>query len=123
MKTETATEDKKYNGWTNYETWNVKLWMNNDQGSYEHYKELTAEVWKGARGGRPSTLESRKDIATHDLSDLLKDEFEEAWQEIMEAAGKHIHMSSSVWADLVGAALSEVNWREIAESLLEDCED
>ena len=23
-----------YNGWTNYETWNVALWMNNDEGFY-----------------------------------------------------------------------------------------
>ena len=24
-----------YNGWTNYETWNVALWMDNDEGSYQ----------------------------------------------------------------------------------------
>ena len=24
-----------YNGWTNYETWNVALWMDNDEISYE----------------------------------------------------------------------------------------
>ena len=29
MKTDTA-EKKTYNGWTNYETWNVKLWLDND---------------------------------------------------------------------------------------------
>mgnify|MGYP003124253585 CR=1 FL=1 len=24
-----------YNGWTNYETWNVALWMDNDEESYQ----------------------------------------------------------------------------------------
>jgi len=27
--------DISYNGWENYETWNVALWINNDQGLYD----------------------------------------------------------------------------------------
>lgn len=27
--------DTSYNGWENYETWNVALWINNDQSLYE----------------------------------------------------------------------------------------
>ena len=25
-----------YNGWTNYETWNVALWMDKDETSYQY---------------------------------------------------------------------------------------
>jgi hypothetical protein len=24
-------KDRKYNGWSNYETWNFKLWLDNDE--------------------------------------------------------------------------------------------
>ena len=29
-----------YNGWSNYETWAVNLWMNGDQGYYEQLCEI-----------------------------------------------------------------------------------
>ena len=32
---QTDLTDTTYNGWTNYETWNVALWINNEEGLYE----------------------------------------------------------------------------------------
>jgi hypothetical protein len=31
-------KDNTYNGWTNYETWNVALWMQNDKQLYRFSK-------------------------------------------------------------------------------------
>lgn len=28
---------EKYNGWTNYSTWNVMLWLDNDEPAYRSY--------------------------------------------------------------------------------------
>jgi hypothetical protein len=39
------SENKRYNGWANYETWAVKLWMDNDPGEYEHWRETAQAVW------------------------------------------------------------------------------
>ena len=105
--------EKTYNGWTNYETWNVNLWMSNDKGSYRHYGALAQDAYDNAEAERFFT---RLERATLDLSDMLKEEFEQAMDEILG------DMSASVWADLLGAALSEVNWHEIAEHLIDDCD-
>lgn len=33
------TDDKAYNGWKNYETWNVALWIGNDEGLYSFARD------------------------------------------------------------------------------------
>ncbi len=103
--------DKEYNGWFNYETWNVALWMDNDSGSYEFWKERTIEAWENAKENRRYPTQTRLEAAACELADAIKQEHEENTPE-----------TTGVYADLLNAALSEVDWYEIAEHWIEAAE-
>jgi hypothetical protein len=107
--------DRTYNGWANYETWVVNLWIDNEEGSHRHWSARAAEIYEDA----PGSGDERHKAALYALEDELKAEHEDAKDTILQGGG----LCSSVWADLLGAALQEVNWREIAEALLDpaDC--
>ena len=100
---------KEYNGWTNYETWVVNLWMDNEEGTYDYWREVAQEVSSDLE--EPTNSMTKMDEAVYLLAERLKDYHEENRPEL-----------PGVYGDLIGAALSEVNWREIAEHLLENVE-
>jgi len=94
---------KEYNGWTNYETWVTALHIGNEASSCDYALGMTREA-----------LSQQNDVDTwtkaqhtkFTLADMLKD-----W------IGDDILESNSVDGlalDLMRAAVSEVNWDEIA---------
>jgi len=46
MNTQTVKKDTTYNGWKNYQTWNVALWINNDQGLYNQAVDYMRGICK-----------------------------------------------------------------------------
>jgi hypothetical protein len=95
-----------YNGWMNYETWLVKLWMDNDGGDCEYWRGVAREHLDAAS---ESPLLTRMQAAAIGLANELK---EKADDELPDLDG--------LWKDLLLAALSEVNWDEIARSLIDE---
>lgn len=95
------TNNEGYNGWTNYETWLAALWIDNDQGSYQHRLSLVQEV--------QDNYPDDEDKQAYQLSLLIKDWIEEL---------NPFNDQANLFVDLINAALSEVNWREIAVNFL-----
>ena len=94
-----------HEGWSNYETWAVKLWIDNE--------EAESLMWaEEAAGYLDEDGDALYETSRRRLAALLKEGYEENMPEL-----------EGVYADLLNAALSEVNWREIAESLLQSAEE
>tara|TARA_R110000744_G_scaffold285038_1_gene396495 strand:- start:1060 stop:1350 length:291 start_codon:yes stop_codon:yes gene_type:complete len=95
-------KDTDYNGWTNYETWCVNLWMTNDEVSQNDILELTRFTIKTF--GTNPVIE-----LAHALEARVQDERD--------------HTGAGMLVDLLNAALSEVNWHEIAANWIEDSDE
>ena len=97
----------EYNGWSNYETWNYKMWMDNDGSDY----------WI-EQAGNLLNQEDPDDAldkieATSMLAGQLKDECDEQLEQWMpDQAGP--------FADMINGSVCSINWHEIAAALIED---
>lgn len=81
----------------------VNLWLENEEGSYRY--------WRGrAKDAKREAKDDRYADARGLLAAWLKAELEESAPEL----------GATLWSDLLSAALSEVNWYEIAQHLLEE---
>jgi hypothetical protein len=84
-------EDGGYNGWTNYPTWDVHLWLTSDEETYNAASGVVADA------GAPSR-------AAGDLKEWI-----EGRNPLTDPA--------SLYSDLLGWALQSVNWDEVARAL------
>ena len=87
---------QEYNGWTNYETWNYKLWLDNNQETYDAVRTLA----KKQNDAFDLSIELSK--VAHDNAPLLE---------------------ASFYSDVLNASIREVNFFEIAESYLEEIKE
>lgn len=82
-----------YQGYTNHATWATALWIDNDAGLYHERTDIVRRML-------------RKDAETYEVAEVLKN-----W--IGELAPD---LGATLWADLLTAAIGEVNWQELAET-------
>lgn len=106
------SDETGHNGWKNFETWCVNLYLTNDEGTYRYWRDEARKHRDGA-GETEEVKEcglSVADAARLGLAGQLRAEIE---------AGADIE-TRSLYTDLVSAALSEVFWLDVAAAFLED---
>jgi predicted RNA methylase len=101
---ERKQEPNDYQGWTNYETWVVSLWMDNDVKQYLRMKGLAEKHLLECAGDKVE--------AAILLADALQKETEDGVPSYLKG----------VYADLLNGALDGVNYDEIARHWMRDIE-
>lgn len=85
----------KYNGWSNYETWNANLWIDNDYGLSENIALHTADLFGSYEDA---------DQITSMLANYIKDIFIDFAPDV-----------EGFYSDIINSAIKTVNWHEIAK--------
>lgn len=102
--------DKRYNGWANYETWAFALWFDNEEPLYRERVIMGTHFFEEAEADGCIT---KSDRARIDFTEWL-----EAWAE-----ENRPDLGASLWSDLLGAAISGIDFREIADNWLSEIDD
>ena len=85
---------EKYNGWTNYPTWDVKLWMDNDERIKSDILSIMQKNLNSAEEDK-NYIEALKETMLHDIP-------------------------FGMLFDLLSWAFKMVNWFELAQAYIDD---
>jgi hypothetical protein len=101
-----SAAEKTYNGWKNYETWTVMLHLDNDEETYTMVRE------------RAEALDA--DAPRYELAMWLKEFAETLCGMGDESEEFGIPEPTLLAMDMIRAALSEVDWDEMAAHVLSE---
>lgn len=107
-----SAPDTTCNGWTNYETWCVALWW--DEDPFLANQRRPEMIVNALAFTEPAMLPDQHDRAVRVLSEAIKDYVTDP------SSGMIPDLEAGLAADLLGASLRSVNWREIATNWLEE---
>lgn len=89
-----------YNGWTNYETWNANLWIDNDWRLSEQIAIGTGDYF-----GSYEDLDKITSLVARDIKEIFIDMMPD--------------IENGFFADVMNTSFREVNFHEIARHYVE----
>ena len=107
----------RYNGWSNYETWNFKLWLDNDETVHNY---IINEIKKIKAIGY--------DAETYEVSNFLRSYIDDNMPNLNVSTRSQSKYGSmcdkqGFYLDILNTALRCINTYEVAESYLEDLKE
>lgn len=108
---------EEYQGWTNYQTWQIAVLLDNVRSVYDGVMEIVNDIKKDIPEGEKRSADSYSDAEVK-----LADKIKEYVDDIVETGIDALPNGSSYpfIPDLVKGALAEVEYREIARSYLDN---
>lgn len=110
------TKDETYNGFKNYPTWNLKLWIDNEESLHREPVELLERIAREHDDATRPDYFTREEAIRYEFENQLKEWAEELFldpiAEAVGASGPHIDILQWGW--------SHIDWREIAQSYMDD---
>jgi hypothetical protein len=104
--------DATYNGWTNYETWAVGMYLDGNYTGQYTYQATIETVEDALEGNSATEFSTVEQVCRREVADALRP-FVETGCSGPEDEPTILHPLVS---DLFGAALSAVNWYELADA-------
>ena len=91
----------KYNGWSNYETWNLSLWLDNNREWYRAVNDKALGLVNDVL-----TKDEEIEFLKNFIIDLVQND--------------EPKIEPSFYSDILNASIREVNFREISENIINE---
>ena len=105
----------KYNGWTNYETWNFKLWLDNDETTHKFVISKIKEIRSRFSDNDWKDFITTKEKVYKIASDFLRSYIDDNAPDLEIS-------KNGFYSDILNTGLRVINTYEIAQSYFEDLE-
>lgn len=102
------SRDGSYNGYSNYESWLVAVWIDNSQESIDFWVDVAKHHYNISEDRKYFT---KKEEAVISFAEDMKQWHEDNMPDSEEIGG--------LWSDMIHAALGSVDWHELAGKYME----